>query len=1084
MSGFRWSRIKPLAVAAVVSTGLSIHSAAQSASGINTGAQEAASSGGAAAKQTPLQAAQQNGFAAPATTTTITATEIESLPARDRRWEEFVVDAPADAAKSNGAPSALNFLGTQADDLSVDGVRLRPAFGSTRVSSSGSPAQSSSTQGEAEPSGMGQSWSSGRGFAVSEAAVSQVRTVTDDVNAGDTRSGGYTKIETRSGGDALHGQAFVFNRQHVLNAQNPSAVWVQQTAAATYANVPVFTPFPITPSSHNIRWGFGAGSRIPHKKIYWFAALDGYDQGNSGVSTVKWPGNFFAQPSNDQVQLLGAQLGTSNTAALAQYSQMLQTLSGLLGPVTRTARQFTGFARLDWRTAERHHFTLEGTGAEWHAPGGGFTRVSEYYGNHSFGESDANQQWMLARWEAFLTPNLLAVTQFSVGRSIQGIHPGTPSAFEQTLNQNVWGQLPQIVIDSRYGFTIGNPARFGRGSYPDERSLHAQESFAWIRGSLLVRAGASFSHDHDRISLLRNKTGTYYYSSVANFISDALVFKTYGLSNALDKFNQHNCDQMGKPWRDTNGVLRGLGYLPCYSYYSQMMGPNSWALSTDDWASFATAQWQPIKLFVLSAGMRWDFEQLPPPIAALANRDLPLAGKVPSLGGNWGPRLSLAVGNANRRFPLLRLGYGLYYSRIQNGPLLAALTHTGSANGNLNFFMRPTDNLNAGGAPPFPYVLAGEPLAQVKPGTLEYAPGFRNPEVHQAVAAIEESLPGHFLLTASALMSLGRRLPVSIDTNFDPRVNPQTITYAVVDGTGKGPIKASQLTVPFYADWILSGATSGTQGRLNANYQQITRISSRANSTYEALMFRLAHYGRRGLSFNTRYVYGHAMDWNPNPSSSVSGSDVLDPADYRHEYGTSDLDTRHTVHAVLIFNTPWRLHNMAGILANKWRVSSIGSFHSGLPYTMRTAGAVPRVVNLSTRTAFTGLGSSINGSGGDNRIYGVGNDNVTYDFGRNTFRYPSAWKADVRLGKRFELGKMRELEVLGETFNLFNHRNVTQIETTGYSIEGGGLSGAFPTLTYLTGLKSNSTAFGQPLNSNSTSYYRERQFQLGLRLHF
>jgi hypothetical protein len=32
----------------------------------------------------------------------------------------------------------------------------------------------------------------------------------------------------------------------------------------------------------------------------------------------------------------------------------------------------------------------------------------------------------------------------------------------------VWGQLPQIVVDNRYGFTIGNPSRFGQGSYPDE----------------------------------------------------------------------------------------------------------------------------------------------------------------------------------------------------------------------------------------------------------------------------------------------------------------------------------------------------------------------------------------------------------------------------------------------------------------------------------------------------------------------------------------------------------------------------------------------------------------------------------------
>jgi hypothetical protein len=117
----------------------------------------------------------------------------------------------------------------------------------------------------------------------------------------------------------------------------------------------------------------------------------------------------------------------------------------------------------------------------------------------------------------------------------------------------------------------------------------------------------------------------------------------------------------------------------------------------------------------------------------------------------------------------------------------------------------------------------------------------------------------------------------------------------------------------------------------------------------------------------------------------------------------------------------------------------------------------------------------MNGSGGDNRVYGVG---------RNTYRYPSTWKADLRLGKRFDLGHMRQLELLAESFNLFNHQNVTRLETTGYYIERGSSAGALPTLNFLTGLKANTTAFGQPLNINATNFYRERQIQFGLRLRF
>jgi hypothetical protein len=94
------------------------------------------------------------------------------------------------------------------------------------------------------------------------------------------------------------------------------------------------------------------------------------------------------------------------------------------------------------------------------------------------------------------------------------------------------------------------------------------------------------------------------------------------------------------------------------------------------------------------------------------------------------------------------------------------------------------------------------------------------------------------------------------------------------------------------------------------------------------------------------------------------------------------------------------------------------------------------------------------------------------------------------------MGQLRQLELLVESFNLFNHQNVTELETTGYSIESGtppselGAAGTPPTLNFLTGLKVNSTnglattAFGQPLNVNATNFYRERQVQLGLRMRF
>jgi hypothetical protein len=1004
----------------------------------------------------------------------LTAEQLQSLPAQGRRWQDFVLDSSSPASTdATHSSTAQRSAATPQPELTVDGSPSGTAFGQT-----GGRARDDAHGVAGDPAAIGQVWSGGHRFALAEAAVSEVRSVSAARSAESSQPQGPFDVETRRGSNDWHGQGFIFGRQNAWGARNPFSVWTKETTAATSLTTPVFTTAPYTPDQSEISWGLGLGRHIRHDRLFWFAALDHMNRDDPGMATVKHPSVFFAQPTNDEAHVLASRLGLSGTApiveGIAAYGGMLETLAGLLGPAPRSASQWSGFGRVDWEPAERYKLTFESSASHWIAPGGGLTRASEPYGSHSFGSSSANQYWALSRWEAFLTPNLLAVSQGSAERSVHWARPDAPSTWEKTLlSSNNWGQLPQIAIDPSYGFTVGNPARFGPGAYPDEHRYSAQERLDWAHGSLMVRAGLEFDHVADSIGLLRNQTGTYHYSRVENFISDALSFASFGISGQLNELNQHNCDPQEKAWRDSAGTLRGLGYLPCYSYYTQTMGPSQWHLSQNQWAGYATAEWQPARWAVASAGLRWEFAQMPPPISALANSDLSQAGKMPSQDSHWEPRLSLAIGNGEGHWPVLRLGAGEYIAPIHNLTLLRPLTQTGSSKGDLHFFMRPMDNLQQGGAPPFPYVLTGEPTSMVKPDVVEFASGFRLGEIHQAEVGIEEKLPWHLQLNAAATVSLGRRLPISIDTNFDSTVNPGTITYEVVDSTGTGPIQSTQLTVPFYAKWPSGSSSTGYAGRQNTDYQQIVQIFSRANSTYEAAMVHLSRYSSRGLGFRLHYTYSHAMDWNPNESTLVDGSDILDPGDFKQEYAAGDMDIRHTASADLIWSTPWKLRGLAAALGNGWRISAVGQYRSGLPYSMRTSGSLPHFYQSGEYVV--ALGPGMNGSGGDNRVYGVG---------RNTYRYPQTWKADLRLARRFHLGQMRELELLAESFNLLNHRNVTQLETIGYTISSGSDLNSNPKITFLDGSKDNTTAFGQPLNVNSTNYFRERQIQFGLRLRF
>jgi len=978
-------------------------------------------------------------------TEALDATQLELLPGTTN-WTDV-----ADIGQSGDETSPKQGLASGGPRVTVDGVRMESGFGGLRREG-------------------------GSQLMPGASAISVILRSETGESPNLHLDHESIEVATRRGTEHLHGQAFLFNRQRQFAAQNPSMQWVKESAPASGLTVPTFTGMPYTPSDVELRWGGGAGSVLSRPHLYWFGSFDESKRSAPALATVRHPDRFFAQPTDDQMRLLSAQLGLGGvegvSRAVADYSKLLESLAGLLGPTTRSSHQVSSFGRLDWSANTRQRFTLEGEDRRSNSRGAGFTRAWQTYGAQSLGSRKTANDWLLGRWQASVSPDLLAMTQGSILHNVHTTEPGTPSAFERSLDISAWGELPQIVVDSRNGFTIGNPARFGRGRYPDETIYSLQEQVRWVHSNFLLNFGGEFIHEYDATTRLHNQTGTYFYSNVADFASDALSFSAFGLNGQLNPRDQHNCDERGMPWRAATGVLHGLGYLPCYSYYSQTMGPSDWWLSTNDWGGYATSQWKPARRAVFSLAMRWELEQLPGAITKLDNPELPLTQRLPSLGSQWGPRAGITWGAGESLWPVLRLGYGMYFRRTPNAVLETSLTQTGSMRGDLNFFIRPTDQLSGGG-PPFPYVLTGQPDGAAKPGVVEFASTFRNGEVHQAEVSIEETLPGHLHVEASGVASLGRKLPITMDANIDAVTNPKTITYAVVDASGSGPIKGQQITVPVFASWPGAGLSSSSGGRLNLNYQQVLEIFSRANSTYEAMMVRLSRTAH-GLTFRGRYTLGHAADWNPDESSQIDRPSIFDPGDFREEYGTSDLDVRHLATAAVIMRPKWKLHQPIGSFTNGWMMSGLGHFKSGLPYTMRTTGSLPKEFNVSGQ-AIVGLSTGMNGYGGDNRVYGIG---------RNTYRYPATWKADLRIAKRFELGQMRQLELMAESFNLFNHQNVTQIETAGYSVEQGTLNGAMPRLSFLTGLKKGQVEFGKPLNVNATDAYRERQFQFGARMRF
>jgi len=1046
---------------------------------------------------------------AAAVTSTIPSEELSAVPVVARDWQAFAALTPAaNPTPQNGGQgqgSGGGQIGAQpgkdeepsGPSLSMEG----PTGFETAASIDGIPITQTGRQRRATES-----------LGPSAVESMQARTGNAPADAG-SAPGGLLNLITGHGQNGLHGQAFYLNRQSLWGAQNPYTQWIQQTAPASSFQIAQFTPEPYTPANSRQTFGIGLGSQIKRDKLYWFASFDGLFANDPAVATVRHPADFFAQPTNGDLTVLAARLGLASADPIdegaAAYSTGLvagqqlagiEPLAGLLGPVARSSNQWQLFGRIDWQISERHHLSAEAQSATENSTNGALSRTSETYGSHSFGNAQGTFTWGQARWDSFLTANLLNTISAQFGHSIQGETATAPSTLESPLLNpawNGWGALPEIVADSKYGFILGKPAGVAGTHNPDENAFAAQETVSWVRGAHLIKAGASFDHIADATNALVNQTGTYSYASIFNFLSDAATFEAFGLpaSASAPTLAQHNCDASESVHQQQDGTYLGIGNLPCYAWYTQRIGPSNWHLSTNDLAAFATEQWQPARNLTLSAGLRVEAEQLPPTIPEVVNPDIPATEKLPAAALTWGPRFGLAwspFAASTRKGTVIRLGAGLYFGRIDNAAILAALTQTGSLNGDLNFFFKPTDT----GAPPFPYVFPSAPQSVVTPGAVSFASNFRRQQVDQAVFSVEQNLPDHWLVSASALMSLGRHLPISIDTNLtqptDPTTgSPQTITYNVVDSLGAGPIKSPTVTVPFYA--VQPANPTAENARPDTSYQQVSSIESRANSTYEAFQFKLTRYGSRSLTLRAHYLYAHATDWNPNESGSVAVNDVLDPANFRLEYGTSNLDIRHSAGVTLLYAAPWKLRDWAGYFANGWSVAAVGQFRSGLPFTMRTGGYIPGYYEPllnGGHQLIEGVATGMNGSGGDNRIYGTGSGTTILNIGRNTYRYPATWTADTRLAKRFEFPHRRELELLAESFNLFNHQNVTLLETTGYTIERGSTTGSKPTFNFMTGLTSTGALsptqveFGKPLDVNATNFYRPREIQLGLRARF
>lgn len=833
-------------------------------------------------------------------------------------------------------------------------------------------------------------------YSISQSSIQEFQVNTSNYSAEYGRSaGGVVNAITKSGENRLHGEAFWFFRSSDFGAFNPF-----QTAVVNSGGT--FVTVPIKPGDKRHQFGGNIGGPIVKDKLFFFFNADQQKRNFPGVANASNPSAFFAALSTSEMTTL-----TNRGITSDQANAGLAFLQGLTGVVPRTGDELLLFPKIDWNINSKHRFSAQYNRMRWDSPAGIQTGGVVFRGKESFGNDFVKNDTVIARLLSNLTPTTINEFRFQYGRDFefqntQQAIPGEPVSSQ--------GISPQIGISGSAGITFGKPNFLDRRAFPDENSLQFADTISISRGRHLLKFGFDIVRFHDLNDNLFQESGVYNYNNRVEFISDYVA--------AVNDFEAPVCGS-------------GVG---CYSSFNQGFGPTAFEFTTVDYGFFAQDDWRISPRITLNLGLRWEFEKMPDP--QIPNSLLPATTQFPGDADNLGPRIGFAWDITGRGKSVIRGGYGIYYGRIINSTISNAITNTGVDQGQLQFTVSsPT----VAGAPLYPNVLSSSVGTRPAPDVIVFAPDTPNPLIHEFDFVFEQQIATNTAISVSYIGSLGRNLPIFIDTNlFAPT---SSITYTIVGGPDDG----ATVTMPLF-----------TGARPDTRFGRITAISDSVESKYNALVLQFNRRMTGGLQFQTFYTYSNSFDTGQSSQTFTSSNNVLNPFDLSLENGRSNFDIHHRYGASLVWQ-PTYFHNRGAFvraLLDGYTIAPIIVAGSGAPYTATVSGNAP----------ISGTSTGILRAGGSGRLPSIP---------RNSFQMPRIVNIDLRIAKKFPLYESVHFEVFGEAFNLFNHVNATSIGTRIYSTGG---TAAAPLLNF-------DKSFGV-VTASSNSLLAQRQIQIGARLTF